>query len=176
MIRRSQLLLSSIDVVSPRHGGGIHRGLRKTARPIVTRRPMHITMRAGCATGPLSLLYGKHPKIVRGLLGRLSRRYAVRVYRFSNNGNHCHLLVQARSRTGLQAFLRVFAGQIAQKITGARKGAALGRRFWGETVFSRVVEWGRAFRTVLAYVRQNQLEALGLVPYRPRTSRPLKKK
>lgn len=40
--------------------------------------------------------------------------------------------------------------------------------FWEFRPFSRVVNWGRDFKICLAYVKQNVLEALGFVNYRPR--------
>ena len=41
-------------------------------------------------------------------------------------------------------------------------------KFWDLLVFSRIVEWGKAFRIVMAYVLQNELEANGEIPYKAR--------
>jgi hypothetical protein len=68
-----------------------------------------------------------------------------------------------------QSFLRVFAGMTARLVTGAHKGEPIGR-FWDSVAYSRIVSWGREFRSVGAYVRKNEEEALGLRPPRARES------
>ena len=40
--------------------------------------------------------------------------------------------------------------------------------FWEFRPFSRIVNWGRDFKTCVQYFKQNVLEALGFVPYKPR--------
>ena len=40
--------------------------------------------------------------------------------------------------------------------------------FWEFRPFSRVVSWGRDFKTCVKYLNQNVLEAFGFVPYKPR--------
>ena len=40
--------------------------------------------------------------------------------------------------------------------------------FWEFRPFSRVVNWGRDFKTCVQYLKQNVLEALDFVPYKPR--------
>jgi hypothetical protein len=101
-------------------------------------------------------------------LKKLTSRYGITVYQFSNNGNHLHLLVRAYYRQGFKDFLRVFAGQLSQRITGAVKGKKLVGRFWALPVFTRIVEWGRARVHAEKYVIQNQLEAAGIIPYQNR--------
>lgn len=44
-------------------------------------------------------------------------------------------------------------------VTGARKGRPVGR-FWTGLAYSRVVEWGREFKSVTRYVLLNAFEAL----------------
>ncbi len=89
-------------------------------RPIDPKRPLHVVMRATQARGPRSLLARANVSRVDTLLHRYARRFQVRVLTYSNVGNHLHLLIQGRTRGGLQSFLRVLPGQIAQAITGAR--------------------------------------------------------
>lgn len=47
-----------------------------------------------------------------------------------------------------------------------RKDAKNG--FWQQRPFSRIVNWGKDFKTCTAYLRQNVLEALGFIPYSER--------
>ncbi len=111
----------------------------------------------------------KHGAMVRRLLQNMPDLHSVTVYEFSVNSNHVHLLLRAKTRKGFQGFLRVFCGQVAQKISGAVKGHRLKESFWHVPVFSRIVAWGKAFVSARRYVIQNQLEATGEIPYRSRS-------
>jgi REP element-mobilizing transposase RayT len=93
------------------------------------------------------------------LLGTISRRHEVRVYRFANVGNHFHLLIQAKSRAGFNAFLREFAGTVAVMVTGAVKGRP--QKFWDALAWSKMVEWGRQFQNTARYILLNVLEGSG---------------
>src|SRR5258706_10902863 len=86
------------------------------------------------------------------------RRFGVRVYGFANVATHLPLLVRARRRESFQAFLRSFAGIVARRVTGARRGKPTGRFFSG-LAWSRVVAWGRDYLGVRHYVFRNEIEA-----------------
>lgn len=148
------------------HGGELALGRRKTARPVAVRRPMHLVLRASIARGAWSMRAPRHRRLIERELSRLARRFGIRVYRAANVGNHLHLLVRARHRVAFQNFVRAFAGSVARLVTGARAGRRVGK-FWDLLAYSRVVQWGRDFLGVHAYVLQNELQALGLMPRRP---------
>jgi hypothetical protein len=122
------------------------------------------------AHGEWSLLAARHAEALERELDESARRFGVRVYERANAGTHFHILALAPDRTAHQCFLRSFAGHSAQIVTGALRGHPVGR-FWDVPVYTRLVTWGRDFRRVRSYIRQNTLEAQGLVPYRPRTAR-----
>ena len=148
------------------HGGEIRKGKRKEARPIATKRAMHLTLRSSRAKGRFSLHTKK--KEIHAILAHFAAAFQVRLYSESNNGNHLHLIVQARSRGGFKRFLMAISGRIAQLMTRATKGRPLAGRFWDYVPFTRIVEWGKDFVTTWRYVRMNQLEAAGIIPYQPR--------
>jgi REP element-mobilizing transposase RayT len=150
------------------HGGEYSIGKRKTRRPITTKKAMHVTLRSTHATGKLSFLKKENASLVKFLLSQLSKRHHVRVYRYAINGNHLHLLIQGQRREGIQNFFRVFSGQLAERLTKAQRGHAFHGKFWDNLLFSRIVEWGKAFTIVCKYILQNELEAHGLIPYSPR--------
>ena len=128
-------------------------------------------MRSTMAKGNWSLLRRENARFIGENLRSLSSVWAVTIYEASNNGNHLHLLIRAKDKLGFQGFLRALAGKIAQKVTGAKKGCALGTRFWDLPAYTRLIEWGRAFFVAKRYVIQNRLEAAGVIPYQPRTLR-----
>lgn len=158
-----QLVLSRDLRARVVHGGELSVGVRKVARPIVTKRPMHLVMRSTLAVGSRSFLVARNAKWIQVTVSRLAREHHVQVYEFANSGNHLHLLLRAKTRDGFKSFLRALAGTVAMKIGGACKGRALVRKFWDLPPFTRVVEWGRAFLVAREYVVQNTLEALGFV-------------
>src|SRR5882757_7530573 len=131
---------------------------------------MHFVFRSSRARGPWSFRRPANKAAVSAILERLAKRHDVRVYRAATAADHIHVLLRCRSRRNLQAFLRSFTGQVACAVTGARRGERCGK-FWDDLAYSRVVTWGREFRTVRGYVLQNEREAEGSAPWRPRQRR-----
>ncbi|MBL7714035.1 MAG: transposase [Bdellovibrionales bacterium] len=179
-------------------GGSWLRGNPRDQRPISFKRPLHVVLRSSQARGPRSFLEPKRAKRVRAIVERAAKIQGVKLYRYANSGNHMHLVVLARSRPAYQAFIRSISGLIARATLGAERGRAKDSkseqeksgkrarakpdnradanlnehpkpaRFWDARPFTRIIEWGRDYRRVCAYLMQNTLEALGFVPYRPR--------
>lgn len=161
--------LSLLPKPALEHGSTLREGKRKIARPIDTKRAMHLVMRASRARGHWSMLREEHKSRIEHVIGRTSNRHGVRVYRFSNVGNHLHFLVRARTREGFQSFLRVVTAQTATIVTGAKKGNPKGK-FWDALAYSRVVSWGREFKKLQAYLSKNLLEGMRLFLRGPRGS------
>jgi REP element-mobilizing transposase RayT len=140
------------------HGGDVRRGRRKLERPVSNRRPMHLTLHSRRARGDWSML--KHRRCVREALEACARRAGVRIYDFANVGSHLHLLVRVRRRQAFQSFLRSFSGIVARIVTGARRGRPVpDGPFWSALAWSRIVTWGRQYRTVRHYIFLNRIEA-----------------
>ena len=79
-----------------------------------------------------------------------------------------HILLKLSNRFTFAPFLRALAGTIALKVTGANKLNALKEKFWDFIPWSRIVEWGRAFKSAKDYIFQNEMEACGARAYQPR--------
>jgi len=143
------------------HGGDIRSGRRKLARPIDVKRPMHVVLRSTRARGSWSMLKRGNKAEIHRIVDETAERFGVRIHRFSNVGNHLHLLISTKTRRGFQSFLRVVTGAVAFVVTGARKGNPVGK-FWDQLAFSRVLSWGREFRIAVVYLVKNELEGLGI--------------
>jgi mRNA-degrading endonuclease YafQ of YafQ-DinJ toxin-antitoxin module len=156
-----------------RHGHEIRKGLRKLHRPLDPRKPLHLVFRSERARGNWSLKRFKHVEHIRKLIYWLAQKNQVKVLQYANAGTHLHLLVHAKDRDGFKRFTRTLSGLVARLVTGAKKGNPVGK-FWDTLFFSRVVEWGRDYFTAQGYVLQNELEADGLVPYKPRKQKVLR--
>ena len=143
------------ELARTEHGGAVRRHRRKLERPVSVRRPMHVVLTSHRARGPLSLR--EHDRAVRDALRAMAHRFGIRIYDFANVGTHLHLLIRARRRESFQGFLRSFAGIVARRVTGARRGRPSGRFFSG-IAWSRVVAWGRDYLGVRHYVFRNEIE------------------
>lgn len=136
-------------------GGALAVGVRKTTRPVSTKQTMHLVLRSEMAKGRYSLLLPKNARLFHHLMSIYANRFDIRIYNFAIVGNHAHLLVRAKSRRGFQNFLRVFPGQLAQRLTKSVRGMPLKRRFWSLIAFSRIVQWGKSFEIANKYITKN---------------------
>ena len=153
------------------HGGDITKGKRKVRRPIAVKRSMHITLRSSYARGKCSFLSPRNATFIKALLITLTKRHKVRIYEQSNSGNHIHLLIRAMTRVDFQRFVRDLTSQIARFVSGCTKGNPFKGKFFDNLLYSRIVSWGREFESVLRYIQMNTAEALGIIPYTPRSSK-----
>lgn len=160
-VRPRQLYFPFLKI-SLEHGGDINKGKRKIARPVDTKRAMHVVLRSTRAKGPYSLLTYPNQKYLRYLFGYLQRSFPVKIYEFANVGNHLHIVVRAKTRSGFRNFLRTLTALLARRITGAKKGNPSGK-FWDGLAYTKVIKWGRHFRNLKNYIAINQLEALGWI-------------
>jgi REP element-mobilizing transposase RayT len=150
-----------------KHGGGLNQGQRKLARPIDTRKPLHVVFRSERARGEWSLNRLRHAEKIEKLVKSLGRRHHVQIMQYANAGNHLHMVVRAKDRDEFKRFSKTLTGLVARLVTGAKKGNPMGK-FWDSLFFSRVIEWGRAVVNAKDYVLQNMLETEGWMDYRPR--------
>jgi REP element-mobilizing transposase RayT len=150
------------------HGGAYSKGLRKTKRPFDSKKPMHLVLRSLRAKGSLSMWSRQNSKYIHRLIYKFAGACDVKIYKYSNNGNHLHVAIKANNHELFKKFLRTIAGLIARHVLKAQKGQIKGR-FWDTLAFTRIAEWGTAFKKLSAYVVQNVLESAGVIPYIPRS-------
>jgi REP element-mobilizing transposase RayT len=115
-------------------------------------------------TSTCSLLHPAHARVIEAYITRTAEKWRVTLLERANVGNHLHLLIRVKSRRDFQGFLRMLAGGIAMRVTGARKSLELSQgRFWDELAYTRVVEWGRDLSRTARYIVTNLFEAAGLL-------------
>lgn len=158
----------------------------KVARPVSTKRPMHLVLRSSSATGTKSFLRSKFTARIRTLIRKQAQLNGVKLFGVANKGNHFHLLILPRSRKAYLNFVRAISGLIARVVSGQERGKAktsastsraadLGQRtaalsskkFWDQRPFSRIIEWGRNFKIATAILTAGTIESIGfgdLVP------------
>jgi len=137
-------------VLHPRrtHGGPSSRGKRKTKRPFVTGAPTHLVLSSDRARGAWSLNARKNRARVSSQIYTYANRFKVRVYRAKVSSRQIQLLVKASERKHLADFLRVLAGRVAIRITGAKKRIKRTGKFWNELCWSKVLNWGHEFFSI----------------------------
>ena len=101
-----------------------------------------------------------------------AKKNNIRLYEYSNGGNHLHILLRAKTREAYDRFIRSITGLIARHVGKSERGVPLKRKFWDARPFTRIVGFAkREFETVKRYFLRNDLEALGWIRYVPRHKR-----
>jgi REP element-mobilizing transposase RayT len=144
-------------------GGSLLKGNNpKGKRPLDSKMPILLTLRAEKSGMRKLGIFHK----VNGQVYSIAKKHGVRVYSYSNVGNHLHLLIKIPRISRWAAFIRELTGQIAQlvlKIIDLPKGL----RFWKYRPHTRIVRgWKRAYKIAKEYVQLNELEASGSIDRR----------
>lgn len=150
------------------HGGDLAPGKRKLERPLSSRRPIHVVVRSEQARGRWSFLGFKNRALVERVVNSQAKKFGVAIQDFANGGNHLHIKIKAASRIAVQSFLRAITSIIARKITGARRGFKLKKRFWDGLAFTRVLKSYREELYLRGYFIANRQEAALGQPARER--------
>lgn len=171
-------------------GGSLLHGRRKAHRPINTKEAIHFVLRSQFGRGVNSFRTAKNLRGIQAILKKASQKYRVRIYRNAIASNHIHLVLKVPSRDAYKCFISVITGKIAsfvmnymsfkkfvKSLTFAKsyelgegyKKPYQGQAFWDYRPFSRLLYWGKDYTNALNYLLQNTLEAVGFIPYIPRT-------
>ncbi len=146
------------------YGGALQH--RKFARPFLKNRCTHVILRSRLLSGSRSLLKSNRKEWVQNLIQKKAKKYNSKLYQFSINSNHLHLLIKFTSDKAQADFLRDLAGSLALKIKRTFKIAKT-IRIWDERPFSSVVKT-KTFKIINNYILKNKNEAAGLWPYQKR--------
>lgn len=154
-------LFESNREVGPRrsvHGGDVGCGRRKVARPLDSKKPLHLVLKSSHAKGKMSFLSYTNRLAVEQIIRGRAREFSVVIHGFENMGNHLHLVLKFKSRALFQRFLKTVSGLIARHVTKARRGKPFGKRFFDRLAFTRVVQGARDLRGLVRYLFKNEIE------------------
>lgn len=138
-------------------GGSLLKGNAKRARPLDSKLPILITLRAtkGGMRTPKAF------KKVNDAVYDTAHKYGFKIYKYSNVGNHLHLVLKLSKLQLWAAFIRELTGKIGLLMKLLTKAEG---KFWMYRPHTRIVRgWKKAFRIALDYVGLNQLEAEGFI-------------
>lgn len=128
-------------------GGSLIKGKRKHARPLKTKSPIHLVLKSSRHD-----LVNYRAQINARLLCD-SHKNSIKIYRYSINPNHLHLLISFKHRESYIKFIRAFTAALAKFV---------GKSIWSLLPYTRIATWGREFRVLINYISLNRLEADGV--------------
>jgi len=134
-------------------GGSDLKSNPKIARPISTKRAMHIVIKTHLKREACNFQSAESK--VRAKIKSLCEKWGIKIYRGVVMSTHIHLILRCRSRNSLRHFLRE-VGSFLGMLFG--RGAPL---FSGRP-FSRIIEWGKDYAATYRYLDLNFLEKLGI--------------
>ncbi len=134
--------------------GGELKSNPKTARPLDSRLPIHLTLRASKSILRTPKTFG----IVEKLIQEVAKKHGVRIYKHANVGNHIHLVIKIPRVGRWAAFIRELTGRMALALRHLMDE----QKLWLFRPHTRIVRgWKKAFEIVKEYITLNQWEAEG---------------
>jgi hypothetical protein len=137
-------------------GGSLLQGQRKSARPLSPRAPIHLILKSEQARDGKSFI--RNQIIVRRELKRWARRFYIEILAVSVNGNHIHLCLRVKMRENYHRFIRALTSRLSHLL----------KIKWTLRPWSRLISMGMDLKNVIEYLKLNQKEAIGSVPYQKR--------
>ena len=152
------------------HGGELRRKRAgRGKRPLSTKDSLHVVFKINREAHRPGLRHYKSYALSTRVIDRYAKTFYIKIIQLSIQGNHIHILIRANKRSLFHHFFRVVAGQIAQglgqRVTDTPGERQKGQKFWIYRPFSRVVKSWTAEKTVRNYIRLNEKEACGEIPY-----------
>jgi REP element-mobilizing transposase RayT len=133
-------------------GGAIKH--RKFKRPFEAKKAVHVIFRSRLLSGSRSLLRSNRKKWTEQLVKIKTQRHHVKLYHFSVNSNHIHMLLRFPTIEAQRAFLRDFSGSMALKIKQTFQ-ISKSIRVWDERPFTKIVH---AFKVIKKYIDKNRIK------------------
>jgi len=137
-------------------GGSKLVGHRKSMRPLSTKQPIHLILKA-------SNKRYFHPgqRSLENLIRKTGHRFGVKIYNQALNWTHVHLLIQVPSRHAYKAFIKVLVAELTKQISKTYKTTL--KSILDLRPYTRIVSWGREFKILIQYHELNRMEACGLI-------------
>jgi len=151
-------------------GGSLLYGKRKSARPLSTKKPIHLILKC---TG--KRIFSPTDRKLENLIRHQSNKYGIKIYEVALNWTHVHLLIKLPSRDAYVAFIRTVTSLIVHFVSKSKgfvsktNGVNLKTKdldlksIFDLRPYTKILSWGKQFQRVVEYIELNILEALGLI-------------
>lgn len=155
--KQTEFQISGFSKPGDAFGGFSLKGNARSARPLDSKLPIHLTLRARKSVLRLPKTFLAVEKIVQ----QTAKKYGIKIFKQANVGNHMHILLQMNTWLWPK-FIRELTGRIAQAL--GHLGLSDAEGFWRYKPHTRIIRgWKKAFRSVLDYIELNRLEAEGYI-------------
>jgi REP element-mobilizing transposase RayT len=154
--RKEQLSLFN-EKQFPRTFGGDVRGKRKTKRPLSTKLPIHLILRANQHVErkeKTKVFSYRSQKNIR-ILQTVAKKFHIKVYQSVFNYTHLHLIIVIPTRRAYIGFVRVLTAKLSS-LAGLKRGV-----FFALRPYTRIANWGHEFQILVNYMKKNFREAIG---------------
>lgn len=115
------------------HGGELVVGKRKCARPLCTRKPIHLVLKANKRVNLF-----KNSKVVKTAIHKYAVLCGMKIYSLSVQSDHIHLCIRIHDRSLYKKFIRSLTGVLARRFG----------RVYGN--FCPSLEWGSGEKALLS--------------------------
>jgi len=147
-MKRQQLQLFK-DSTDLTHGGSKSKGKRKTMRPLTSKKPIHLILKA---SEPFQLL--RSTRTIEQTLKKYSQRFGITLHANAVQADHIHLSLTIPNRELYRRWIRTITSVLVTQIKNLK---------WRLLPFTRIVSWGRDFKHVCLYIRRNQAEGSSIL-------------
>jgi REP element-mobilizing transposase RayT len=151
-----QLSLGFLKDYKKEFGGSLLIGKRKTARPIVVKKPMHLILKT-TKLSPFNPTNYKLEKIIK----QYALRYKITIYDYSLNWSHIHLTMKLPNRAAYFAFIKTVTAALISFLSKALKRDLKG--LFNLRPYTKIITCKKQFENAIDYMELNQQEALGLI-------------
>ena len=154
---------------SDKFGGDARTSRRSRGfRPLNSKDHVHVVIKSLKAVGRQSFRHPLKHGLILKRLHELSKRWGVVIHQQAVEKNHVHLLIKITSRHTYVRWIRALTSAWSAILCeGVKKG------FWPYRPFTRVVRGLKGLIIAKNYVKLNEQEALGEIPYKPLRTRGL---
>src|SRR5437868_4192145 len=122
-------------------GGSLLKGKRKTARPLSTKKPIHLVLKS---TGS-SYFHSGNAQVESIILAH-AKKYGIRVYRITPNWSHIHLTILLPRIEAYFDFIRTVTAAVVRYFSAKYKRDLTG--LFDLRPFTRILSWGREMRNI----------------------------
>jgi len=151
-------------------GGSLLQGKRKSARPLSTKKPIHLILKY-----TRKRIFSPTDRKLKNLIRHQANKYGIKIYEIALNWTHVHLLIKLPSRDAYVAFIRTATSLVVSFVSKSNamnlktKGLDL-KSIFDLRPYTKILSWGKQFQRVVEYIELNTLEALGLIEREKRGS------
>ena len=135
-------------------GGELLKNRRKTRRPLDSNKSTHFILRL---KQNLPNLFSPHNLRAKQGFLEVAAKYNIRVYHLVFNHTHCHACLLIPSQKSYVDFVRELTARLTRYFSKMAKVKF--SKIFLHRPYTRIVEWGRSFVSLLKYFEKNIKES-----------------